>query len=151
MRVGEHREDLVWRARLLARLSVIALVAVGSFFWFVQIVRYPLFMRVGAGLFADYERDHARRTAWVVGIPMLVERAATIATAAILGGLLAWLGLALLVIIWFSTGFLQVPAHRRLQRGFGAVIHCRLVATRVRAAAESTRAVSTILLLMPPR
>ncbi len=39
MRVGEHREDLIWRVRLLGRIAVIALVVVGSFFWFEQIVR----------------------------------------------------------------------------------------------------------------
>lgn len=39
MQVGEHREDLVWRVRLLARLAIGALALVASFFWFVQIVR----------------------------------------------------------------------------------------------------------------
>ena len=39
MRVGEHREDLIWRVRLLARGAMVALVVVASFFWFVQIVR----------------------------------------------------------------------------------------------------------------
>ncbi len=120
--------------------------------WFVQIVHYPLFARVGAGVFSDYERDHAQRTGWVVGVPMLVELAAAVATAVVLGGALAWVGLALLVVVWLSTGLLQVPAHRRLQRGFDAATHRRLVATNwVRTVAWTTRAVSAALLLVPPR
>ncbi len=39
MRVGEHREDLIWRVRILARGAVLALAVVASSFWFVQIVR----------------------------------------------------------------------------------------------------------------
>jgi hypothetical protein len=120
--------------------------------WFVQIVHYPLFGRVCKGVFSDYERDHARRTGWVVGVPMLVEIAVAIATVVVLGGALAWVGLALLAVVWLSTGLLQVPAHRRLQRGFDAVTHRWLVATSwVRTVAWSTRAVSTVLLLVPPR
>ena len=39
MRVGEHREDLIWRVRLMARGAVVALATVATAFWFVQIVR----------------------------------------------------------------------------------------------------------------
>jgi hypothetical protein len=120
--------------------------------WFVQIVHYPLFARVGAGAFSDYERDHARRTGWVVAVPMLVELAVAIATVLVLGGALAWVGLALLVVVWLSTGLLQIPAHRRLHRGFNAVTHSWLVTTNwVRTVAWSTRAVTSVLLLVPPR
>jgi hypothetical protein len=152
---GDVVEALTTSAATIALLLLVN--AAATFFmtgviWFVQIVHYPLFARVGAGVFSDYERDHARRTGWVVGIPMLVELAVAIATVVVLGGALAWVGLALLVLIWLSTGLLQVPAHGRLQRGFDAVTHRRLVATNwVRTVAWSTRAVSTVLLLVPPR
>jgi len=39
MRVGEHKEDLVARLRLLARLVLVALAIEGGFFWVVQVVR----------------------------------------------------------------------------------------------------------------
>jgi hypothetical protein len=139
-------------AESLVVVNAAATLFMTGVIWFVQIVHYPLFARVGAGVFSDHERDHAQRTSWVVGVPMLVELAAAIATAVVLGGALAWVGLALLAVIWSSTGLLQVPAHRRLQREFDAVTHRRLVATNwVRTVAWSTRAVSSVLLLVPPR
>ena len=41
--------------------------------WFVQVVHYPLFSKVGAEGFAAYEASHASRTTWVVAPPMLIE------------------------------------------------------------------------------
>ena len=46
--------------------------------WFVQIVHYPLFSRVGEEAFQRYETDHQRLTTWVVGPPMLAEFATAI-------------------------------------------------------------------------
>jgi hypothetical protein len=40
---------------------------------------------------------------------------------------LAWLGLGLALGIWTSTFTVQVPLHRRLERGFDAAVHGRLV------------------------
>ena len=44
--------------------------------WFVQIVHYPLFAKVGALAFKEYEHDHQRKTTWVVAPVMLIEAAA---------------------------------------------------------------------------
>ena len=108
--------------------------------WFVQVVHYPLFARTGAAGFADYERDHARRTSWVVGPAMTLELLLALALAA-RGGAAAWAGLALLAVIWLSTALVQVPLHRRLQGGFDAAAHRRLVRTNwLRTAAWTLRA-----------
>ena len=108
--------------------------------WFVQVVHYPLFARTGAAGFADYERDHARRTGWVVGPAMMLELLLALALAA-RGGMAAWAGLALLAVIWLSTALVQVPLHRRLQGGFDAAAHRRLVRTNwLRTAAWTLRA-----------
>lgn len=99
--------------------------------WFVQLVHYPLMSRVGLEEFARYEAIHTRRTGWIVGPPMLIEAATALLVvlrprADIPAGQ-AWLGLALLSAIWLSTAFLQVPQHRRLEQGFDAAAHARLV------------------------
>ena len=108
--------------------------------WFVQVVHYPLFGRVGAAEFAAYEREHARRTGWVVGPAMLIELALALALAA-RGGVLAWTGLALLAVIWISTAFVQVPLHRRLERGADPAAQRRLVGTNwIRTTAWTARA-----------
>jgi len=54
--------------------------------WFVQIVHYPLFALVGEAAFSEYERHHARRTGWVVAIPMLLELGASMGTVWVVGG-----------------------------------------------------------------
>ena len=109
--------------------------------WFVQVVHYPLFGRVGAAEFRAYEREHARRTGWVVGPAMVVELLLALALAA-RGGVLAWAGLALLGVIWASTAFVQVPLHRRLERGADTAARRRLVRTNwIRTAAWTARAV----------
>lgn len=101
--------------------------------WFVQIVHYPLFSRVGAEGFAGYSTAHSRLTGFVVGPPMLVEAA----TAVVLAvrppqGVpfpLALIGLVLLGAIWLSTAFLQSPQHGVLGEGFRPASHRFLVRT----------------------
>ena len=113
--------------------------------WFVQWVHYPLFARVGTDQYEIYQREHMRRTTKVVAIPMIAE--------AISGVLLLffvpdgssvyglWMGLLLLVAIWLSTFFLQVPRHEKLLRGFDARAHSLLVKSNwLRVALWSGRA-----------
>jgi hypothetical protein len=120
--------------------------------WFVQIVHYPLFSRVGEAAFSEYERHHARRTGWVVAIPMVLELATATATVLVIGGALAWYGLSLLAVAWVSTGIWQVPAHRRLARGFDADTHRHLLNTNwVRTVAWSTRGGIACALLVAHR
>ncbi len=99
--------------------------------WFVQVVHYPLMGRVGPEQMISYELAHQSRTSLVVGPPMLVE----FVTAALLVYLRpaaipawsAWLGVALVALLWLSTAVLQVPQHERLARGFDAAAHGFLV------------------------
>ncbi len=117
--------------------------------WFVQIVHYPLFHRVGEAGFAEYERQHTQRTGYVLALPMLVELATAVALAWRLGGGLAWCGLVLLMGIWLSTWLWQVPAHRRLELGFDAATHRRLVRTNwVRTIAWSARGILALALFV---
>ncbi|MBM3750465.1 MAG: hypothetical protein FJW21_04690 [Acidimicrobiia bacterium] len=115
--------------------------------WFVQLVHYPLFARVGRPGFSGYEREHVRRTGWVVAGPMLVELACALLIVWVAGGLLAWVGLLLTGIIWMSTWGWQVPAHRRLEAGFDATVHVRLTRTNwVRVVAWSGRSAIALTL-----
>jgi hypothetical protein len=56
---------------LLAHLAA-TLFMVGVI-WFVQVIHYPLFSRVGPEKFSVYSEAHSRLTTYVVGSPMLVE------------------------------------------------------------------------------
>lgn len=115
--------------------------------WFVQIVHYPLFSRIGQPGFPEYEREHVRRTGRVVAGPMLVELASAAAVVWIVGGLLAWIGMVLVGVIWMSTWLWQVPAHRRLEARFDAAVHRQLTRTNwIRAAAWTARSVIALAL-----
>lgn len=102
----------MWSFHIAATLYMVGVI------WFVQIVHYPLLVYVGRAESAAYEQAHTRRTAWVVAPPMLIEL--------VTGILLLWirpasvsltqafLGAALLAVIWVCTHFVQVPCHARL-------------------------------------
>lgn len=131
-------------AHLLPSAHAAATLFMTGVIWFVQVVHYPLFGRVGEAGFAAYEREHARRTGWVVGPAMVLELLLALALAA-RGGGWAWVGLALLGVIWASTAFVQVPLHRHLAAGPDRVAQRRLVLTNwVRTAAWTLRAVVAV-------
>lgn len=89
--------------------------------WLIQVVHYPLMQMVGRAEFVPYSLCHQQAITPVVGIPMLIE----VATSAYLlvqdpqqrrsNWFLA--SCVLLVVIWVSTAFWQVPLHRDLLDG----------------------------------
>ncbi|NNE10458.1 MAG: hypothetical protein HKN20_17990 [Gemmatimonadetes bacterium] len=101
--------------------------------WYVQVVHYPLFRLADPARFAQFEADHSRFTARVVVPPMLVEFATAVVLVIvphpILPLPLAWIGFALLVVVWWSTWALQVPMHVVLTDGYDEAAHDRLVRT----------------------
>ena len=112
--------------------------------WIVQVVHYPLFAEVGTSGFSKYAVDHARLITYVVLPAMFVELGTAIALASRPGGAsgLAYTGLALIIIIWASTFFVQVPVHTKLAEGFDADAHRWLVTSNwARTVLWSARAV----------
>jgi hypothetical protein len=129
---------LVLLANTAATFFMIGLI------WFVQIVHYPLFARVGRDGFAGYELSHSQLTSLVVIPAMLVELVTTgLLVLAQPAGMRRWEaigGAVLLVVVWGSTFFLQVPRHGQLAAGFDEAAHAALVATNwVRTVAWSLR------------
>lgn len=137
----------------LSLTHAFATIAMTGVIWFVQVVHYPLFAAVGAEQFLAFEARHVRRTTWVVAPLMLVELATTaaLALAPATRGPLTWSGIALLAVAWLSTAFLQVPLHRRLERGFDPDAARRLVATNwIRTVAWTARTAVALALLRAP-
>lgn len=98
--------------------------------WFVQVVHYPLFSKVGEQNFVDYEKLHCSKTSYIVVPLMLIEL--------ITGFLLLYISnplpfnylivnFMLIVLIWLSTAFIQSPAHIELIRSFSQKVHQNLV------------------------
>jgi uncharacterized membrane protein len=129
---------------VLLHLAATALMT--GIIWFVQVVHYPLMALVGRDGYPAYQAAHARRTTYVVMPPMLVEMATGVWLALrpppSFPAAAAWAGLALLAVVWLSTFFLQVPEHGRLERGFDADAHRRLVRGNwIRTAAWTLRGI----------
>lgn len=124
----------------------------------VQVVHYPLFDHVGKAGFAAYEAAHTRLITYVVFPPMAVELLAALALVvwrpAAVAPWMAWVGLALVGVIWLSTAFLQVPQHQTLAQGFDARAHALLVQTNwIRTVAWALRSglvVWMLARLLPP-
>ncbi|MHC5115126.1 MAG: hypothetical protein ACYTGP_11950 [Planctomycetota bacterium] len=118
--------------------------------WFVQVVHYPLMKDVGAASWTEYERRHVSRTSFVVLPAMLVELGCAVGLLVADPGGLVVAASMLLGVIWVSTFAVQVPVHRRLERGFEAAVHRRLVRTNwIRTVAWSGRAVLAAAMLAP--
>jgi hypothetical protein len=120
--------------------------------WFVQIVHYPLFANVHrhapqAG-FREYEASHANRTSFVVFPPMVVELATALAALfpslrpGYFSGWAAMVSATLVVLIWASTGLIQVPLHNRLGSNPAAETIRRLILSNwLRTALWTARAI----------
>lgn len=139
-------------ALVILSVHAAATAMMAGLIWFVQIVHYPLMAAVPADDFVSYEHQHVKRTGWIVGPLMLAELASAAALVFVarsgLPSILAWIGIALLVLIWLSTLTLQVPCHRRLEQSYSATIVRRLVTTNwIRTIAWSFRAVIALVLL----
>lgn len=129
--------------------QAVATLALAGLVWFVQLVHYPLFARVPRDAFAAYEREHARRTTWVVAPLMAVEAVCAVVLLALEPGAPTVLGALLLGVVWASTFLVQVPCHRILERGWDMAAHRRLVRTNwLRTGAWSARGAIAIALLV---
>lgn len=135
--------ELLFLVHLAATLFMVGVI------WFVQVVHYPLFGRVGAAGFVAYAEAHSRLTGYVVAPPMLAELATGVALLFRrpegVPAALPWAGFALLAAAWASTALLQVPKHRALGAGFDRAAHRFLVTSNwLRTAAWSGRGLVVI-------
>jgi hypothetical protein len=132
--------DVVLFVHQFATLSMVGVI------WFVQVVHYPLFECVAAADFSAFEQRHQRRTTVVVMPLMIAEAVSALLLFRFRPDsvplVAVQFGAVLVLVIWASTFFLQVPAHNRLSLGFDARVHQRLVRTNwIRTASWTARGV----------
>ena len=120
-------------ANLILCLNFISTWYMVGLIWMVQAVHYPLFSRVGAEHYVDYQQLHQKWITPVVGVPMIVELVTAILLLKYLPSTaspsLVWVALGLLIVVWLSTAFLQVPCHNQLSQSFDEQAHRRLVSS----------------------
>ena len=120
--------------------------------WFAQIVHYPLFSKVGANSFNEYQDANLKWTVFVViPLQMLELFTALLLVWKVPLGLLpvqVWTNLILIGITWISTATLQVPNHMKLARGFDSKLHNILVSSNwIRTVAWTIRGAISIWML----
>jgi hypothetical protein len=119
---------------------------------YVQVVHYPLFIKIPAEAFYSYELSHQKRTSFVVIVPMCLEllSSSLIFFNKLFGApanlfLYDYLGYSLLLLVWISTFFIQMPIHHALEKGCDVRLIKRLCITNwIRTFSWGIR--STILL-----
>ena len=127
-------------------IHFVATIFMVGLIWVIQVVHYPLFGKVGTDQYVEYQQQHEKLITLVVAMPMLVEAATALLLARFVpAGVSTWLvitGIVLVLIVWLSTAFLQVPCHAKLASGFDAQVHQRLVNTNwIRTVAWTLRGV----------
>ena len=137
---------------LLLLLHAAATLFLTGLIWFVQVVHYPLFARVGEEGYAGYQAAQVRRTGWVVAPAMVAELGSGVALLWLRPGSVppawVWLGLGLLAIVWCSTALVQVPRHNALAAGWDERAGRELVRTNwLRTMAWSIRALLVLAML----
>lgn len=138
---------------VLLLLNTAVTFALVGLIWTVQVVHYPLMNGVGEAGFRAYHARHAQAITWIVAPLMLVEilTAVSLAVAPVPGvpAWLGWAGLALVLLVWAVTALVSVPLHQRLESGFDAGVHTRLVNTNwIRTAAWTARGLLTLAMLV---
>lgn len=117
----------------LLLITLLAAAMMAGLSWFISVVHYPLFARVGEAEWRGYHDAHRFRTGFVVIGPMGVELAGSALLAldrpAGVSAAAALIGLGLAAGAWLVTFSFSVPDHERLAHGYDAAVGRRL--TRV--------------------
>jgi len=98
--------------------------------WIIQLVHYPSFHYIDPNKFTDFHKHHTQSITLIVMPLMLSEL--------IIGSLLAYrsgfasievIALAMIVGVWLSTFFIQIPLHNQLNIENNSTVVNKLVKT----------------------
>jgi hypothetical protein len=114
-------------------LHFVVTCVMAGIMWFVQICYYPNLAAVGRESFISYQKEHIRRITRIAWTMLFLELISAIVLVCVPHHRWVWLSLAvnlvLLLGIWWSTFFVQVPLHQTLEQGWDPQAHSRLVRT----------------------
>ncbi len=89
--------------------------------WTVQVVHYPLFRKIPAEVFKEYEQEHQKRISYLVVPFMLIELFVSSALVYHGWNQERWLwhltGFILVLAIWLQTFLVAAPMHGKLAEG----------------------------------
>ena len=98
--------------------------------WTIQLVHYPSFNFVNKLNFLDFHKFHSTKISFIVIPLMLIEFfSALVLLIRDSSSSFLWINFGLIVLIWLSTFFIQVPLHNILSQRKDKVAISRLVST----------------------
>jgi len=101
---------------LLLLVNVLAGAFMAGLIWFIQVVQYPSFIIPAKRNFYLFHTFHIRRIAPLVIPVMIIEMITSWALVLFFEPLkiINLIGLIMVICIWISTFFIQVPIHNKL-------------------------------------
>ena len=119
--------------------------------WYVQLVHYPSFRFIQPQNFHEFHRFHSIRTSFIVMPLMLAELITGILLVFGFATMFIFhlIGLILIILIWFSTFFIQVPQHEGLIPDFNPEKAEKLIQSNwVRTIAWSFKSILSVYILL---
>lgn len=114
-------------------LHLFSTFAIFGIIWVIQTIHYSLFNLVEKDKFEEYISKHSLRITFIVGPLMIVELFTGVMLflnpSKYMPYNFATIGLLLILLIWFSTVFIQSPLFFKLSKGFSNELHKKLVKT----------------------
>lgn len=133
---------------MLYKLNFTLCLLLTGLIWTIQIVHYPLFLKIKEDTFPAYLKMHQKLITPLVAPLMIIELILSFCLfVSFLPNftLFSILQCLLVVVIWFSTFLIQVPLHQKLTAGFNKIMCKKLIKSNwIRTICWSLR---TIILL----
>ena len=114
-----------------------------------QIISYPLLLKLNKNNFYDYYNSYTKRISFIVIPLMTFEVLLTITLNIILNNFYLYASNILLLVIWGSTFFIQVPIHNKLSSSHSNLLVNKLISTNwIRTIAWISKLMTLIKLKM---
>lgn len=114
---------------LLFFINLITTAIMVGLIWTIQLVHYPFFHRVDRISFNLHMDAHRKKISYIVIPVMLPELGSAFGLAFLESRFQTEFiaGFIILLLIWISTAFLQVPSHSKLANGYSESVVSKLV------------------------
>ena len=131
---------------IISNLSITILML--GIIWFVQLVHYPLFPKADLNNFKNFHSEHTKRISWIVAPLMISEGLVSTVLFVKMPSIITFIGLSILIFIWISTFFIQVPINNKLNKEFDVKLFYKLLKSNwIRTIGWSLRSVTCFFLM----
>ena len=115
--------------KTLALLNFLVSLTMMGIIIVTQIVSYPMFLNVNKQNFTTFHSEYVKRITSIVMPIMILELAISVALFFMFDGILAAVCLITLILIFISTGLIQVPIHGSIEKFADSNLFLKLIRT----------------------